>query len=170
MLDEKLEISKILQGDITIPYKDRIQKVEDYIISITDGVNAFGTGKEIVYPSFCEYKHSFGDGVYVREMKINKGILIVGGIHKHKEVFFLLQGRLNIMTRNGVEEYVAPCYIMTPSGSKKMGYAVEESIAVTVHANPTNTEDLKELEDNMVAYSWEEYNEFLKKNENEKNK
>ena len=74
------------------------------------------------------------------------------------------------MTRNGVEEYVAPCYIMTPSGSKKMGYAVEESIAVTVHANPTNTEDLKELEDNMVAYSWEEYNEFLKKNENEKNK
>ena len=74
------------------------------------------------------------------------------------------------MTKSGVEEYVAPCYVITPPGSKKMGYAIEESIVVTVHANPTNTKDLKELEDNMVVYNWKEYNQFLKKMKNEKNK
>jgi|TARA_R100001463_G_scaffold38488_1_gene82432 phosphopantothenoylcysteine synthetase/decarboxylase len=170
MSKNELEVSKILQGDITIPYKDRIQKIEDYIISIADGDKACGTGKEIIYPSFLKYKHSFADGVYIREMKIEEGVLITGGIHKYKEAFFLLQGRLNIMTKSGVEEYVAPCYVITPPGSKKMGYAIEESIVVTVHANPTNTEDLKELEDNMVVYNWKEYNQFLKKMKNEKNK
>ena len=167
MSDKELEVSKILQGDISIPYKERIQKVEDYIISISDNENAFGTGKEIIKPDFFKYKHSFADGVYVREMRIEKGILLVGGIHKYKEVFFLLQGKLNIMTKEGVEEYIAPCYVIAPSGSKKMGYAVEEWVVVTIHANPTNTEDVKELEDNMIVYSWKEYDEFLKNNKNE---
>ena len=167
MSDKELEVSKILQGDISIPYKERIQKVEDYIISISDNENAFGTGKEIIKPDFFKYKHSFADGVYVREMRIEKGILLVGGIHKYKEVFFLLQGKLNIMTKEGVEEYIAPCYVIAPSGSKKMGYAVEECVVVTIHANPTNTEDIKELEDNMITYSWNEYEEFLKDNKNE---
>ena len=168
MSDKELEISKILQGDVSIPYKDRIQKIEDYIISISDDENAFGTGNEIIKPKFFKYKHSFADGIYIREMKIDQGILLVGGIHKYKEVFFLLQGRLNIMTKDGLEEYIAPCYVIAPSGSKKMGYAIEESIVVTVHANPTNTENIDELEDNMIVYSWEEYDKFLKKNENER--
>ena len=51
-----------------------------------------------------------------------------------------------------------------------MGYAVEESFVVTVHANPTNTQDIKKIEDSMVAYNWEEYDEFLKKKKHEKNK
>ena len=72
------------------------------------------------------------------------------------------------MTKDGLEEYIAPCYVVAPSGSKKMGYAIEESIVVTVHANPTNTENIDELEDNMIVYSWEEYDKFLKKNENER--
>lgn len=170
MSKQELEVQKILNGDISIPYKDRIKKIEDYIFSIADGEVACGNGKEIIYPSVVQYKHSFADGVYVREMKIEKGILIVGAIHKYREVFFLLKGRLNIMTEKGVEEYIAPCYVITPSGSKKMGYALEESTVVTIHANPTNVHDLKKLEDNMVVYSWKEYNEFLKKNKDEKNK
>ena len=170
MSKQELEVHKILNGDITIPYKDRIKKIEDYIISISDNKVACGNGKEIIYPSVLQYKHSFADGVYVREMKIEKGILIVGAIHKHKEVFFLLKGKLNIMTKKGIEEYIAPCYVVTPSGSKKMGYALEESIVVTIHANPTNTQDLKKLENNMVVYNWKEYNEFLKNNKDEKNK
>ena len=68
MSDKELEISKILQGDVSIPYKDRIQKIEDYIISISDDENAFGTGNEIIKPKFFKYKHSFADGIYVREL------------------------------------------------------------------------------------------------------
>jgi len=74
------------------------------------------------------------------------------------------------MTKDGVEEYIAPCYVITPSGSKKMGYTFEESILVGIHANPTNTKDIKKLEDNMVVYNWEEYDEFLKKKKHDKNK
>ena len=170
MSKKKLEEQKILNGDISIPYKDRIQKVEEYLISIADDKTVFGNGKEIIYPSVFKYKHSFADGVYIREMKIQQGVLLTGAIHKYKEVFFLLKGKLNIMTESGVEEYIAPCYVITPSGSKKMGYAVEESFVVTVHANPTNTQDIKKIEDSMVAYNWKEYDEFLKKKKHEKNK
>ena len=170
MSKQELEVQKILNGDISIPYKDRIQKVEEYLISIADDKTVFGNGKEIIYPSIFKYKHSFADGVYIREMKIQQGVILTGAIHKHKEVLFLLKGRLNIMTKDGVEEYIAPCYVITPSGSKKMGYTFEESILVGIHANPTNTQDIKKLEDNMVVYNWEEYDEFLKKKKHDKNK
>jgi phosphopantothenoylcysteine synthetase/decarboxylase len=164
MSKNELEVSKIFQGDISIPYKKRIEIVENYILSIVDDKNAFGNGKEIIYPPITKYKHSFADGVYIREMAIDKGVILTGFIHKYKEAFFLLKGRLIIMTKSGVEEYIAPCYVITPQGSKKMGYSVEESIVVTIHANPTNTRDLKELENNIVVYSWDEYDEFVKQN------
>ena len=171
MSKNELELSKIFQGDVGMSYKKRIEAAENYILSIVDNKNAFGNNKEIIYPPQTRYKHSFADGVYIREMTVDKGVVLIGFIHKHKEAFFLLKGRLIIMTKEGVEEYIAPCYVIAPRGSKKMGYSVEEAVVVTIQANPTNTQNLNELEDNMVVYNWDEYDEFLKQNEkNEKNK
>ena len=40
----------------------------------------------------CPLRHFFADGVYVREIFIPKGMLIVGKIHKHSHPNFLLLG------------------------------------------------------------------------------
>ena len=41
-------------------------------------------------------------------------------------------------------------------------YAIEDCVIATVHANPTDTEDLNELAKINIVFTWEEYNEYKK--------
>ena len=161
----KNELEKIFDNTLAKSYKDKVKQIEDYFISIADGVDVVvGNGNELIYPDMWEYKHSFADGVYIREMKMKKGQLGFSAIHKHSYGFFLLSGVLASSKEEGVEEFIAPCYVISPQGAKRIVYAVEDCTITTVHANPTNTQDLKEIEQSNVAFSWEEYEEYLKEN------
>ena len=160
----KNELQKIFDNTPAKSYKDKVKQIEDYFVSIADGVDVVvGDGNELIYPDMWEYKHSFANGVYIREMKMKKGQLGFSAIHKHSYGFFLLSGILASSKEEGVEEFIAPCYIISPQGTKRIVYAVEDCVITTVHANPTNTQDLKEIEKNNVVFSWEEYNDYLKK-------
>tara|TARA_R110002020_G_scaffold351067_1_gene564386 strand:+ start:1074 stop:1571 length:498 start_codon:yes stop_codon:yes gene_type:complete len=159
----KNELEKILDSTVALSYKEKVQEIEDYLVSIADGKNiVVGNGSELIYPDMWEYKHSFADGIYIREMKMKKGQLGFSAIHKHSYGFFLLSGVLASSKEDGVEEFIAPCYIVSPRGAKRIVYAVEDCVITTVHANPTNTRDLKEIENINVVFNWEEYNEYLK--------
>ena len=108
----KNELQKILDNTPAKSYKEKVKKIEDYLVSIADGENIIGTGKEIIYPEHLwEYKHSFADGLYVREMKMKKGQLGFSAIHKHSYAFFLLSGLLASSREEGVEEFIGPCYV-----------------------------------------------------------
>ena len=161
----KNKLQKILDNTVAKSYKDKVKQIEDYFISIADGVDVVvGDGNELIYPDMWEYKHSFANGVYIREMKMKKGQLGFSAIHKHSYGFFLLSGILASSKEEGVEEFIAPCYIISPQGAKRIVYAVEDCVITTVHANPTNTQDLKEIEKNNVVFSWEDYEEYIKEN------
>ena len=163
----KNELQKILDNTVAKSYKDKVKQIEDYFVSIADGEDVVvGDGNELIYPDMWEYKHSFANGVYIREMKMKKGQLGFSAIHKHSYGFFLLSGVLASSKEEGVEEFIAPCYIISPQGAKRIVYAVEDCVITTVHANPTNTQDLKEIEKNNVVFTWEEYEKY-KKSENE---
>ena len=163
----KNELQKILDNTVAKSYKDKVKQIEDYFVSIADGEDVVvGDGNELIYPDMWEYKHSFANGFYNREMKMKKGQLGFSAIHKHSYGFFLLSGVLASSKEEGVEEFIAPCYIISPQGAKRIVYAVEDCVITTVHANPTNTQDLKEIEKNNVVFSWEEYEKY-KKSENE---
>ena len=160
----KNELQNLLDNTLAKSYKDKVTKIEEYLTSIADGENiVVGDGSELVYPDMWDYKHSFGDGVYIREMKMKKGQLGFSAIHKHSYGFFLLSGVLASSKENGVEEFIAPCYVISPRGAKRIVYAIEDCVITTVHANPTNTQDLKEIEKANVVFSWKEYEEYLKK-------
>jgi hypothetical protein len=162
----KNELQKIFDNTPAKSYKEKIKYIEDYLVSIADGVDIIGNNKELVYPDFWKYKHSFANGIYIREMGMKKGQLGFSAIHKHSYAFFLLSGVLASSKEEGIEEFVGPCYIVSPKGAKRVVHAIEDCIIVTVHANPTNTEDLKELEGINVVFNWEQYEEYLN-NENE---
>ena len=158
----KNELEKILDNTLAKSYKDKVQQVEDYFVSIADGKDVVGNGSELVYPDMWEYKHSFANGIYIREMRMKQGQLGFSAIHKHSYGFFLLSGILASSKEEGVEEFIAPCYIISPQGSKRIVYAIEDCVITTVHANPTNTEDLKQIEAANVVFSWKEYDKYLK--------
>ena len=165
----KNELQKILDNTVAISYKDKVRQIEDYLVSVADGEDVVvGNGNELIYPSMWEYKHSFADGIYIREMRMKKGQLGFSAIHKHSYGFFLLSGVLASSKEEGIEEFVAPCYVISPRGAKRIVYAIEDCVITTVHANPTNTQDLVEIEKINVVFSWDAYEEY-KKNKDETN-
>lgn len=105
-------------------------------------------------------KHLFSDGIYTREIFLKKEMFAIGKIHKHEHTFFLLKGKLRICTENGVKEIEAPYYGVSPSGTKRVVYALEDSVFVNVHPNPDNINNIDQLEEKFVVSSFEEYNKY----------
>jgi len=118
----------------------------------------YGDGLSIADIPSVPITHEFTDGVYIRKMTMPEGELVVGAIHNHLHVWFLLKGRV-LISNNGEEiEHVAPCYTLSEPGAKRLIYAVEDSIFVNIHKNPSNTRDIKELEEEIVSMTQEQYN------------
>ena len=145
--------------------KENILGLEKKLINIADGINIEGDGENIVTNSkIAPIKHTFADGVYVRQMDMKKDTVVVGAIHKHLHVWFLLTGHVTIATEDSTEDYMAPCYIVSSPGVKRAIYAIEDSIFVNIHKNPSNTKDIDKLEKEIVALSYEEYEQYINKN------
>lgn len=102
----------------------------------------------------CPLKHSFADGIYVREIFIPKGTLIVGKIHKHAHPNFLLRGEVSVMTEEGPQRLKAPLSMISPAGTKRVVYAHEDCVWVTCHA--TNKINLRKIEKEVIAKSYAE--------------
>lgn len=144
--------------------REKILNLEKSLINKADGVNIEGTGKEIVTDSkIAPIKHSFADQVYVRQMDMKKGSVVVGAIHKHLHVWFLLTGHITVATEDTTEDYIAPCYTVSTPGVKRVILANEDSIFVNIHKNPSNTQDISKLEKDIVALNYEEYEEYINK-------
>ena len=110
----------------------------------------------------CPLKHSFCDSMFVREIFIPKGTYLTGKIHKHEHPNFLLKGKVRVATEEGIEELTAPLSMISKAGTKRALYVVEDCTWVVVHQNPTNTQDISELEEMVIAKNYEEYDLFAK--------
>ena len=117
----------------------------------------------------CPLKHTFADGIYVREITIPKGTCGVGKIHKHDHPNFLLKGKVKVITEGkGFEVINAPCAMISDAGTKRIVETLTDTVWVTVHTNPTNTRDLVVLEKHIIAESFEVFEKFKELN-SEKN-
>lgn len=115
--------------------------------------------------SACPLKHTFSDGIYVREIFIPAGTLLTGKIHKHSHPNFLMLGTVDVATEQGLERLTGPLSMISLAGTKRVVYAITDCTWITVHENLSNTNDLNELEDNIIAKSYEEYELFLESKE-----
>lgn len=102
----------------------------------------------------CPLKHSFAPGVYVREIFIPKGMLIVGKLHKHAHPNFLMSGDVSVATEEGVKRIKGPCSMISPAGTKRVVFAHEDTVWITVHV--TQETDLAKIEEEVIAKSYDE--------------
>jgi len=105
-------------------------------------------------PLQCELpepNHWFAPGVYVRQLTVPAGMLIVGKIHKYSTVFIVLQGLAEVISEFGRETVGAGYICVSPPGIKRVALALEETTFLNVHANPTNTQDLELIESEHVV-------------------
>ena len=150
--------------EISVNSREKILELERTLINAADGVNIEGDGKRVMTDSkIAPIKHTFADGVYIRQMDMMKDSIVVGAIHKHLHVWFLLTGHVTVATEDTTEDYIAPCYVVSTPGAKRVILANEDSIFVNVHKNPSNTQDIDELEKEIVALNYKEYEEYINK-------
>jgi len=158
------EVNKSNSNEVSINSREKIIEFENALINISDGIIVEGDGKHIVTESkIAPIKHTFADGVYIRQMDMMKDSIVVGAIHKHLHVWFLLTGHITVTTEDTTEDYIAPCYVVSTPGVKRVILANKDSIFVNVHKNPSNTQDVDELEKEIVALNYKEYEEYINK-------
>ena len=153
-----------LETGLVKDFKTTVTKLEQDLISIADGENIIAGTKEkpiVTDSKKFPINHFFMDGVYIREMTMFKGTVVIGAIHKTLHMCFLLKGHLTVADENDVKDYIAPCKIIATPGVKRVLYAHEDSIWYNTHKNPSNTEDVEKLEDELVAISYEKYDEYI---------
>jgi hypothetical protein len=109
----------------------------------------------------CPLKHTFADGIYVREIWIPKGTVLTGKIHKHAHPNVLLHGEVLVVTEAGGREHLtAPRSMISQPGTKRAVVALEDTVWITLHANPDNTRDLAVLEEQIIAPDYEAFEAF----------
>ncbi len=102
--------------------------------------------------TYTPIHEEYGAGTYARQMFIPKGTLIIGKIHRHQHLNFIMQGRVSVATEFGTKFLAAPCVFVSEVGLKRAVYAEEDTIWVTVHQTKfTGEENLDKMEDELIA-------------------
>jgi len=101
---------------------------------------------------FSPIDSQYGCCTYARQMFIPKGSLIIGKIHRHQHLNFILKGKISVATEFGKKYFEAPCTFISEVGIKRAVYAEEDTIWATVHMTKFNSEeDLDKIEQEVIA-------------------
>mgnify|MGYP005816897323 CR=1 FL=1 len=153
-----------LETGLSKNFRNTVSKLEQNLISIADGENIIAGTKEkpiITDNEKLPINHFFMDGVYIREMTMYKGMVVIGAIHKDLHMCFLLKGHLTVANEEGVVEHIAPCFIESSPGVKRVLYAHEDSVWYNTHKNPNNIRNVEQLEKELVVTNYEQYEEYI---------
>ena len=158
-------IQKKAKNEISKDFKSDVQNLLDVLRTNADGENIIvGTEEKPVVTDSEQVpiEHFFMDGVYVRKMTMYKHSAVIGAIHKHLHMCFLLTGHLTVSSEEGVIEYKAPCHIIATPGTQRVLYANEDSVWYNTHKNPNSIKNIAQLERKLVVLNQEEYEEYIK--------
>jgi len=109
----------------------------------------------------CPVLHHFGPGVYIREVRMPAGSLILGHRHKNAHTNILVSGRLKFLNEGGkVAELVAPV-VITSNPGRKLAYILEDTVWQNVYA--TEERDIETLEEILLDKSeaWIEHKDRI---------
>jgi hypothetical protein len=93
-------------------------------------------------------EHYFSNGMYCRKMFMPAGMLVVGKVHKQDHFFICTKGEIVAWTENGMKNMACGDIIESKLGTKRVIYAVTDSIITNVHK--TDKTDLDEIEAELI--------------------
>ena len=93
-------------------------------------------------------EHYFAGGMYCRKVFRPAGTTIVGKVHKKAHLFLCAKGQILAWSETGMRTLNAGDVVESQPGTKRVTYAVEDSIGVTFHV--TDKIDLDDIESELV--------------------
>lgn len=92
----------------------------------------------------CPVVHSFGPGVYIRQITMPARVGAIGRAHRFEHMNVMLKGRALVMQADGsIKELVAPLTFVGQPG-QKIGAILEEMVWLNIYA--TTETDIEKLE------------------------
>lgn len=99
----------------------------------------------------CEEKHHFGPNLYIKELTMPTGALIIGKHHRMEHLCNMVSGRMIVMDEQGnKKELVAPMTFMAKPG-RKIAYIIETVVFQNIYSTPET--DIEKLENMCVDNS-----------------
>lgn len=99
----------------------------------------------------CQTKHYFGPSLYVREVTMPAGAVVIGKPHLTEHLCIMLQGRMIVVDSDGNrKELVAPLTFIGSRG-RKVAYILETTVFQNIYA--TDETDIEKLENMFVDNS-----------------
>jgi len=138
-------MSAVLKPEAAVPEKITPERVKQLgeIIKTIPGHWDDQDAKQLTSHFFC-------DGMYMREFFLPAGMLVVGKIHRYESFFLVIVGEATITTADGSAKRVrAPYITVTQPGGQRVVAAHEDTVFLTFHANPSNSQDIDEIEERL---------------------
>ena len=92
--------------------------------------------------------HAFHAGMYCRRLFRPAGTVIVGRVHKKPHLFVCVSGEIVAWSETGMRRLLPGDLIESQPGTKRVTYAVKDSVGMTVHR--TDQTELEALEAELL--------------------
>lgn len=138
-----------LFADTRLQTREGILEFEKFIKSLPESLG------EDPFPLY----HTFADGLYSREIHLPAGHVLVGKLHRHESMVYMLKGRVLVADENGSRELIGPVHFVSKPGVKRVGYVLDDVVWIDIHATKATT--IKEAEKEIFVDSYEDMIEEL---------
>jgi hypothetical protein len=99
---------------------------------------------------WCPLKHYFAPGLYLRQIFMPAGAVVVGRVHKTEHFNILVSGSCAIVHDDFTREVLkAPMVFVSKPGVQKVLLILEDMVWMTTH--PTEETDLEKIEQSLVG-------------------
>jgi hypothetical protein len=100
--------------------------------------------------SDCPVFHYFGEGIYIREVRMPAGTVAVGHIQKHEQMNVFVQGKVLTFNPDSTTTVLEAPMTFVGQPGRKVGVMLEDVIWQNIYPNPDNCRDIEELEDRWL--------------------
>lgn len=104
-------------------------------------------------PVLLEIKttHKFVNGIYIRQVTMPAGSMIISRIHISEHPFAILQGEIDVRTHKGISKLNAPYVGVTMPMTRRILYAVSDCVWATFHVMEKPNETVDEILDRIIS-------------------
>ena len=99
----------------------------------------------------CAEKHYFGPSLYIKEVTMPAGAIIVGKPHKVEHMCVMLKGKMVLVAEDGSKKEVCAPMTFIGTPGRKVAYILETTVFQNIYA--TEETDVEKLENMFVENS-----------------
>ena len=96
----------------------------------------------------CNTQHYFGPNLYIREVTMPAGTVVIGKAHKAPHMCVMLQGKMVLIAEDGSKKEVKAPLTFVGTPGRKVAYIVEDTVFQNIFV--TDETDIEKLENMLV--------------------